>query len=69
MIKRLQELNEEIIKHNLNNKKEYDKHIMIRRILQEKDCFLKMSIEQAYAILRDLHIDEENLNKVYMNLI
>ena len=69
MINKLQELNEEILKHNLNNKKEYDKHVMIRKILQEKDCFHKMSIEQAYAILRDLHIEEENLQKVYMNLV
>lgn len=69
MINKLQLLNEEILKHNLNNKKEYDKHVMIRKILQEKDCFLKMSIEQAYAILRDLHIEEENLQKVYMNLV
>ena len=69
MINKLQLLNEEILKHNLNNKKEYDKHVMIKKILQEKDCFLKMSIEQAYAILRDLHIEEENLQKVYMNLV
>ncbi len=69
MINKLKELNEEILKRNLHNKKEYDKHLLIRRILKEKDCFHKLSIEQAYAILRDLHIEEENLEKIYLSLI
>lgn len=69
MLSKLQELNEEIIKRNLHNKEEYDKHILIRKLLQDKECFQKITIEQAYAILRDLHIEEENLKQIYMSLI
>ncbi len=45
MLNRLQELNEEILKRNLHNKKEYDKHLLIRKLLQDKNCFQKLTIE------------------------
>jgi hypothetical protein len=69
MLNRLQELNEEILKRNLHNKKEYDKHLLIRKLLQDKNCFQKLTIEQAYAVLRDLYIEEQNLKQIYMSLI
>ena len=69
MKEKLIELNEEILKRNLHNKEEYQKHLLIKKLLEDKNCFHKITIEQAYAILRDLHIEEENLKQIYMSLI
>ena len=38
-------------------------------ILIKKDCFLNMSIEYAYSILRDLQIPENEIKNVYTQLI
>ena len=54
---------------NKNNDKELKKQLLIKKILEEKDCFLKISIEDAYSTLRDLKIPEEDLKKIYMELI
>ena len=62
MKKKLIELNEKFIIQNKDNEIELEKHLLIRRILKEKNSFLKMTIEQAYAILRDLDIPEKDLN-------
>jgi predicted HTH domain antitoxin len=69
MIEKLRDINEKLISLNKNNEKELKKQILIKKILKENDCFLKMSIENAYSILRDLKISEENLKKVYMELV
>lgn len=69
MIDKLKDINKQLILLNKDNKKELDKQLIIKKILEEKDCFLKMSIENAYGILRDLKIDEMDLRKVYMELI
>lgn len=69
MIGKLRDINEKLISLNKNNEKELKKQILIKKILKEKDCFLKMSIENAYSILRDLKISEENLKKVYLELV
>ena len=45
------------------------KYELIKKILNEKDCFLKMNIEYAYAILRDLKIPEDQIRNVYLELI
>ena len=42
---------------------------IIEEILNKDDCFLNMSIEYAYAILRDLGVSEEKLKSVYLELI
>ena len=39
------------------------------KLLKDEKCFFKVSIEQAFAILRDLTIPEENVESVYMELI
>ncbi len=69
MIEKLRDINEKLISLNKNNEKELKKQILIKKILKENDCFLKMSIENAYSILRDLKISEENLKKVYLELV
>ena len=45
------------------------KHLLIKKILNDKECFLKMNIETSYAILRELNISEENLKDTYSDLI
>lgn len=69
MKNKLIELNEKYIKQYSNNELALEKHLLIRKILQEKNCFLKMSIEQAYAILRDLNIPEKDIQNIYKELI
>lgn len=69
MIEKLKSINKKLIDLNKNNDKELKKQLLIKKILKEKDCFLKISIEAAYSILRDLKIPEEDLKKVYIELI
>lgn len=69
MIEKLKSINKKLIDLNKNNDKELKKQLLIKKILEEKDCFLKISIEDAYSILRDLKISEEDLKKVYIELI
>lgn len=68
MKEKLIELNNKILELN-NGNDTYEKHVLIKKILSEKNCFLKMSIEQSYAILRDLGINENELKDVYLQLI
>ena len=69
MIEKLKSINKKLIDLNKNKNKELKKQLLIKKILEEKDCFLKISIEAAYSILRDLKIPEEDLKKVYIELI
>lgn len=69
MIDKLKEINSKLIEINKNNENELKKQRLIEKILMEKNCFLKMSIEDAYAILRDLRIPDDELKNVYFNLI
>lgn len=69
MIKELIKINEKLIEINKNNPKELKKHLLIKEILKDDNCFLKMDIEYAYSILRDLKFPEEDLKKVYLKLI
>lgn len=69
MINKLKEINNKILENNLENAEVLKKHQIIKKILDEDKCFFKMSIENAYAILRDLTIKEEDLQMVYMELI
>jgi len=69
MIEKLKVLNERLIELNVDNKVNLKKYKCIQKILNEKGCFLKMEIEYAYSILRDLGIQENDLRNVYMELI
>ena len=58
-----------LIEENKGNKEILEKYKLIKEILNKADCFLNMSIEYAYAILRDLGVPEEKLKSVYLELI
>ncbi len=69
MIEKLRTLNERLIELNMNDKVNLKKYQCIQKILKEDQCFFKMEIEYAYSILRDLGIQEQDLRKVYLELI
>ncbi len=69
MLEKLKDINNLIIKTSSNDDNLLKKHILISKILDDKNCFLKMDIEYAYSILRDLQIAEEDLKNVYCQLI
>lgn len=65
----LKKLNELIIEKNKDNTKIKEKHTIIKKLLEDPECFFKMSIEDSYALLRELGIKEEDLILVYSSLI
>lgn len=66
MIKLLDKLRKQAdILVKINSKK----YTIIQNILKNDNCFFEMSIEESYAILRDLKVKEEDLKLVYMILI
>ncbi len=69
MIDKLKMITEKYIEENNNNPDELKKYKLIKEILNQKDCFLNMSIEYAYSILRDLHVPENELKNVYIKLL
>ena len=64
MLEKLRILNKKFIE-----KSGMEKYSVIDKILAADKCFFKMSVEEAYAILRDLGIEEESIRKVYLELI
>ena len=69
MIKELKNINNKLIDLYQNNKEELNKQLLIKEILNEPNCFLKIDIETAYKILKDLQIPDENLKIIYERLI
>ncbi len=69
MLKILRQKNEKLILKYKDNELELKKQKLIKNILSDYSCFFKMNIETAYSILRDLQIDESQLQKVYKKLI
>lgn len=69
MIEKLKKINDKYIELNKDNEVNLKKHMLIKQILNDSRCFFKMDIENAYAILRDLGIKEENLQEIYKELI
>lgn len=69
MIDKLKMITEKHIEANKDNPEKLKKYKLIKEILNQKDCFLNMSIEYAYSILRDLQIPEFELKNVYLQLI
>lgn len=68
MIEKLRKINQNLITINAN-KSSLEKYLLIEKILRDEKCFFKMDISYAYAILRDLEIEEKDLKMVYMELI
>lgn len=69
MIEELKRINERLLLENNNNIKEKEKYLIIKKILNKEKAFLKMNIEYAYGILRDLNIPEESIKNIYFQLL
>lgn len=67
MLETLREQNSKLILKYQNNKRMLDKQLLISNILKNNECFLKLKIEDAYNILKDLEI--KNYKECYKNLI
>ena len=68
MLEKLRLINDKFLKIKSDDS-DIKKYQLIKKILADDKCFFKMSVEQAYAILRDLNFSEEELKKVYLELI
>lgn len=68
MLNELRALNETYIK-KASNDNELKKQMLIKELLKNDRCFFKISIKDAYSILRDLRIKQDKLKIVYEKLI
>ncbi len=69
MIERLRKINEHLLRKYENNSKELEKQVLIGKMLLDNDCFSKISIEVAYAVLKDLEIENEEIDNIYKELL
>ncbi len=66
MIKLLDKLrNQARLLTKVNN----EKYSLILGILENDNCFFEISMEEALSILRDLKVKEEDIIKVYLDLV
>ena len=54
---------------NSKSLKEQEKYKIINNILKDIECFKKMSTKTAYNILYDLDFSEQEIKKIYNELI
>ena len=54
MLEELIKINDDIIK-KADDVAKLKKHLLIKNILNDDKCFLKMNIETSYAVLRELN--------------
>lgn len=68
MIEKLRKINEDIL-NTSKDESVLNKNRIIKTIMLDDNCFFKMSIEDAYAILRDLDIPESDVKYIYLKVI
>ncbi len=68
MIDKLRMINDDILS-TTKDENVLNKHTIIKTILLDDNCFFKIGIEDAYAILRDLGIPESDLKYLYLKLV
>ena len=66
---KLIEVAEYKLKNSDKDLSKIQRYSLIKKILNTNDPFMNMSIEYAFAILRDLDIPESRLKDVYKELI
>ena len=70
IIENLKALNNKLISHYENDQFNLKKQLLIQKLLEEEsNCFFKMKIETAYALLKDLNIPESDIKETYLELI
>lgn len=70
MLDKLRELNQKLIKkyEKAKDYKNTTTQKVIAQLLKNDECFLKMSIEHSYTILRELGFKEKDYEKIYLEL-
>ena len=69
MIEKLREINERLIRVYDSNKEKLERQKLIKDILKEENCFMKMPINTSLSILEDLGINNKDAKIVYEELI
>ena len=69
MIEKLKTVTDKYIEVNKNNPEILKKYMTIKNILNQENVFLNISIDYAYAILKDLEIPENEIKNIYAQLI
>lgn len=62
-------MNESMLKLLKDKNVNYEKNIRIRKLLEDKSIFFKISKFEAYTILQNVGVKQENLEKVYKKLV
>ncbi len=62
-------MNDIMIKYLKSMGKSTERNEIIKYILEDDDCFQKLSKEDACIILKDVGISNEKINVVYLNLV
>ncbi len=70
MLNKLRKINDLLINkyRTEENFKKLSIQLNIKKLLTQNDCFFKMSIEQAFTVLRELDIKKENFENIYLEL-
>lgn len=68
-IELVQTMNDVMINYLKKMNLETTRNEIISKILEDKACFFKISKEDAYIILKDIGINESELEKKYNKLI
>ncbi len=71
MINLLRERNEKLIAKLEKDDSDLErlaKLRIIRQMLKDDDCFLKIPIEMAYSIFEDLGVEKESFKELYIKL-
>lgn len=66
---KLKEINNKLIKVYQNNKEKLARQLLIQNILKDQYAFLKMDINEAFNLLRDLEIPLDQIKEIYPKLI
>lgn len=70
MLNKLREKNQQLLR-DYHQKKDYKNETtqkIIEQLLKQDDCFLKMSIEQAFTIFRELNCKRERFEEIYLQV-
>lgn len=68
-LKDIRLINESMIKYLENLGKNPQRNVIIKNILEDDNCFKKMSKEDAYIVLKDIGVSEEKIDSIYLNLV
>lgn len=69
MMNVLRERNKKLLIQYQTDPENVKRHLLIKEILKNDNCFFQMSMETSYSILFDLKIPQQEINHVYSELI